>query len=529
MSVNDWRQVSYHGLMHTGIVNMVREHGVPAPNPLIAWQDLHYPYGVHIVIAALTKYFSVTATGFFAALNVICIVLYATLVDRIANHVWNDRSYRMLAVVLSIIGSAFLLGLPLAQAFDGIGLVPFDGRLDPIHKFMTINANQLGLVLFAALYLCLVRIAEDTVNPRTGFIYLTLCAVAVGFFYPLAWLGCMLTAMAAVGAHLSVRRRDWRAIIAIVAASVIATALLIPWFLTISDQSSGTTIAPTLENIIRNGSILVATLAVPGLLVWWDRAALLERLAGQTTLIRFLILSMGLLMLGFVLIGMPANSEYKLLLMSLLPLGLLFASALSDLLRTRRLLACALLWLICLPYVYRFGPILIHGWPTADQTVAEGSMLQPRDPAEAALYEWLRQETPVDAAVIDTWLTVPPFADRALFVGLDQRREDGSLRWPGEGGDRKDGWTSDPRLLAVEAFGGDLEMYARRRDIATRLLTAGADATNPDMWHDLKTEIDNRSLYVVARDPAVATTLAQNFHLEAVFSNHAATVFRVRP
>lgn len=527
MADDDWRRVSYHGFIHLSIINMIHGLGLPASQPLLAWHDLHYSYGFHIIVAALLRVLPIESSVYFAGLNLISLVAYGMLIDRIAQTLSVDRLYRTICVLLAIFGSTFLVGYPFGQILDQLGWVPFDGRLDPIHKFITINTNQIGLVLFGTVVLCLTRLIQQKNLQRKWPVWLCVSLVAVGYVYPVAWLGCGLAVGAAAVVLLAAGRNDTRKLAAIVLAFTISTIVLIPWFLIITNQNFESTIVLTLTNLERNGAIIFATLFVPGILLYSFRSRVGPAIWDSEKAGPFLVLLLAFLLVVFALLDIVQHSEAKFMVMAQLPLAVIFGFGLRYLSETRKVLSTLLLALVLLPGVGRIEPLLVYGWPAVDHAKADGTVLRPQDPAEAALYRWLREKTPLDAAVMDTWLTAPVFAGRPLFVGLDVRRESGALRFPGEPADRKDGWSNDARTLIVRAFGGGAEVYENRKTLALALLSAHITPLDDDIWRRLKAQTADRRLYIIARDAELTAALAREGRLTRVFGNEAATVFCV--
>jgi hypothetical protein len=144
--------------------------------------------------------------------------------------------------------------------------------------------------------------------------------------------------------------------------------------------------------------------------------------------------------------------------------------------------------------------------------------LRHADPREDELHRFLLAETARESAIVDSHLSVPVFARRALFVGLsDRARRARGVRF-------HDGWLLDPETVLPALVGGD----AHERAAVARAVLAGraADAAGRRLA-ELARKSGLEHLYVIAREPGAASRLEASDVFRVVFRNAAATVLRL--
>ncbi|HEX9646154.1 MAG TPA: hypothetical protein VGB88_01560 [Alphaproteobacteria bacterium] len=524
----DWRLYSAHALYHYSIVYQIFEHGVPPSLPLAAGVDLKYFYAIHFVIAQLMRLFAFPPAWAFATLGVACLLAMVLVLDRLARRVSDDIPYRWLVLTVILFGSAVLVGDPIGRALANTGVIVREGRLDLLHKFIDINNNQLGLVLYALAFLGLVNLVGEGGRERAGLVQFATGYVLAGVFYPPAWLGVCIAAAVAVGQMVALTRPiPWRKIAQLSAIGVVGLAVLAPWLLSLTvGKSADSAIRPTLGLLARNAPILAAALAVPVLLALYKSELLVRHFRERPRLFGFLALSMIVLQAAFLLVYLPTDAEYKMINFASVPLGLMFALVLRQMFDQVRVLATVVLFLVLLPFSQKIGTYLVFGWPVSDPATTAGRYIVDRVPAQQALYQWIAAESPDDAVFIDSYVTVPAFARRPLLIGTEFRRERGELHVAGEMGLRKDGWGPVIDLM-LQINGVDPDLAARRLAIAGEFLAETDRRLSDEVFAALRGEVPGRPVYVVARHGAVITRLARDRRLTSVFQNRAATLFRI--
>lgn len=521
------RILSAHGLMHASFAYEIYEHGLRPEHPLLAGWKLSYPYGHHALMAGVMRLVPVSPPGLFVATNIICLLLMMLVLQRIARHLHSDPRYTLLAVLMALFGSC-----PFAKGATAAWVValgfPDERRYLPLIKFFTANGNQLGLLLFAVALLGLVKIVGSE-RPRFGaYAWVALGIVGAGLFYPLAWVGVVGCAASTCVYLLALREREARiraGVLTLVVA--LGVLLVLPWLLWLDQGRAGSGIVellPSVGNVWRNIRLVVLVMAAPTALCWLTRDALLQAWRRQPRPLGLLLLCVATLQGIFVMAELALASEYKFLALSQLPLAFVLALSAVSLLERHRAVALMLVFAVSFPLLWQVShELLPSGRPlvAADPLTTRGRFVQHRRSVEQKLYDWILEQTPVDAVFVDTHLTIPALARRRLLIGLDTRRESGEL------GHRHDGWSMLARTILERVTRCPPTLVERRRRMAQELLSEAQPPPGPQSLEAVRAEVPERPVFVVTRSAAARERLqaAQGFTL--AYSDETASVFKV--
>jgi hypothetical protein len=295
----------------------------------------------------------------------------------------------------------------------------------------------------------------------------------------------------------------------------------LPWLLHIgAGKSAAAAIKITLSGWPRKSVLLTLFLLVPAGLLAALPGAIRQRLRDDRRLFLFLAMCVGGLAGAFLLLLIPTSSEYKILMLAQIPISLVLALAVRDWIETRPLPAVALIAALMWPSAYKFAPPLLFGIKVADPAQTNGIAVVPDRPSDRDLHVWISTNTPRDSRFIDTFLTVPVFAQRALLVGLDARRQQGSL------GGARDGWDLPARDIIEQVNGADPVSIARLAAAASALLDAEA-LPDAEALAVLERGAREKPVYVVARKEALRKKLRDMSVLELTYENSSGAVFRL--
>ena len=164
--INPYNRVySAHGFMHMSFVYQIYNGIFPPQNPLIAGEDLLYPWGIHLLVAAIIKVTQISPSSIFALINVLSLLLTIVLVFKIAYLLFSSRLTAIFAVFLSVFGVTF---------FDRGAIATFLNYLTNISisepraiigiKFTNMNAMPLGIMFFTLFIYALVSIFTQNNN-----------------------------------------------------------------------------------------------------------------------------------------------------------------------------------------------------------------------------------------------------------------------------------------------------------------------------------------------------------------------------
>ncbi len=500
LSDADWRTASHHGFFHHAIVYQIFAHGVPPENPLFAGEPLRYYYGLHIALAAVMRLVPLDPSWLFALVNLVAVVLFLLVVDRLARLVDRDPAVRACAGLLALTGlDPFTRGW-LAAGFKSMGW-PIERRAFPWHKFVTINAGQVGAVIAA---LALVLLARSLGRRANRWESAALCGLtaAAAWVYPYAWVVIVAWAGIAVLERLA-RRRPLRAAAALAAAVVFGSILAAPYLRALaSGRASAMQQAGSITALLRHGAVLLPMLGVAGILVlagWKEMRSSWRRNAELAPL----LLAWGLAAAGiFFAARLFDRTEYKFLLFGMTPLAVLLAPALRSALRAHPLLACTLVAVLVWPIGAKSSRAL--AWNASEPASSAGRYLRASGAEENALYLWIATSTPPAATFIDLRRTIPVFARRSLFVALDE-----------------------PAVTLHAVTGAPLAAVERRRALAEALV-GERTAPAPGIAALLRREAGGRDVYVVARTAEARQRLMGIDAFERVYAAENAAVFVLR-
>ncbi|MBI4881289.1 MAG: hypothetical protein HY812_16765 [Planctomycetes bacterium] len=426
-------RASIHGMLHASILYSAVDRGVPPENPFFAGRPLRYYWTHHLAVAASCYLGDVEPTVVFAATTMLALLSFLLLLGLLGRELFRARGAATLAVFLGFLGLNplgvlfFLKRQPLASLADvAAGADPIGylkslviGQDDRISltftKFMNVSSFPASLALLIASFLLLARLARA---PCLG----------TGLLAAAAMAGCIalspvtgLTAGLALGAAAVVLLAVWKlrrgrvhaGLLQVVAALIGSLVLCAP-FVLLGGGGSGGLLAfepewGKLHQILWSlGPVLL--LGLP--------AALCAARAEDDGA-RLLLWSLVILLALAALIGLPVNSEYKMVRMAA-PLAGVFAAGSLALLSARigRAAAAAVAALAVLFFV----PTNAVGWNgylahsrAAAPFLGEGPSIRV-DPAVlpiGAMYDWIRENTPENAVIIDN-----PYARNAHhFVG----------------------------------------------------------------------------------------------------------------
>jgi hypothetical protein len=517
------RAYHYHGFLQQSIVYQILENGLPPANPLLAGETLRYAWGAHLVVAGVTRALGVSPAWSFALLNVAGLAISVLLLHRAARRL-ADRDGAVFGVTLSFF--AFTC-MPMLYRIVPAWLA--DGRGgQPVEKFSDLQPMAMGLTCCAVAIHAIVRLVDDRDRPAPALLALFAGVAACGFLYPLLWLGIVAgggAAALAIWLRFPALRR--RVVLAGAAAGAGAAAVL-PYLLLAANAQAE---APPLSlagprHVAAYGANVIFALLPVGALVLWARRDVADAARAHAPVFWALgaFAAANALVSAAVTGPVDPGIEYKYRMLSFIVIGLLAGGALAALRRRSAIAAFALLAIFLMPMVNNLRGKIAYGAPT-DPFREDGVLMGHADPDQDELYRWIAANTPPRAALVDTHLTIPVFARRALFVGTDIRRER-DQREPGDAERFRDGWTLDAERTLPQVVGGDADEVARRLAAARAVLDGGSLDRAAEVFIETARRAEIDGIFVVARDEPARARLAGDPRFERVLASRAAAVFR---
>ena len=508
---NPYRRVfSIHGFIHTSITYQVLDGAIPPFNPFLGGISLNYPWGYHVLTAAIMDIFNISPFLTFALINITALFLVGVLIYKISRLVIKNPAANCLSVLFALFG-VFIWNRPIVDMASNLSRVAIEKRGIPaIGKFTNINAAPLGLFFFI---LFLYTIIKILISKRTGLYFAAffLSILGCGFFYPAMFFAILASALLICLASIAVNKKnnlpgDSKKILLLGLILVVGTLLLWPYF---SSISSGLNIKGVFFSI--NTALFIKILVyllftVPTLLLLYISRDFLAHHANRRAF--FALISVMVATFGtYVFIQLPAQTEYKSLIISTVVLGLLGGLAYYGLWkRSNKFVLFIILFAILIPYLKNFRAIKN---PERKIPFAEtGKYLHSTNPEEEELYLWIKNNTATNSLFVDTKLLIPLLSQRQLFIALDM--------------EKTPGYKLD---FLKEVCRYEVDMLQSRENIVKTIYESGESLSNEElkMLLDLQTDI-----YVVARKRSSKERFnPQIFHLVFRSSNRQFAVYQL--
>jgi hypothetical protein len=489
----DFRVYSFHSFMHGGIVYQIINGNIPPPDPLVGGQPAHYPWGFHLVAAGLSRLLGVSPFVSMALLNIASLLATMVLVYRISQLLISKHRAGVLAVVGAVFGSTLVIPEMLALLPDG---TPTEIRGIPIiHKFITINPLPAGLAVFLLALYATIRLLQGK-GSLGNTLLLFASALAVGFIYPAfmpaaaasVCLGLIVTVVVQVKV---IARPRWVRVAVAFAAVVVAGLVLRPYLASIGSGTVSNMEIFTRTGIRSNLLRYIIILAPVMVIVAINARGLAARCrcSGLLAVLTVAAGSAGV----YLAIHLPFDNEYKLLLISMVMLGMLGGLAFDSMLdRCRKPVVLILIILFVIPALRVTWLRTTRGRKIPSTHVERGIDIESLDEDDNELYRWIRSRTPPNSIFIDSNLDLPVLGQRQLYIPPKTR-----------GREQQKGYGMIKIILQSQSgYGHDL--ISGRTAVVERIY----DTAKPLREQDLAplSEIA-ASLYVIARDKPTADRL----------------------
>lgn len=524
------RTVMNHGFYHISIAYQIINGAIPPNDPLFAGEPLIYPWGYDLVAAKITSGLHIPLDSAYVLINLLCLLLSMILVFRTAAFGFNNLSVGIFAVFLSIFGVSIFIRGPIASILKNIsGFLASESRVALPNKFFNVAPTCLGIFFFALFLYSIVGILSQ-VNKNTKLYYIPLIAsiVGCGFLYPQFWPALVASSLTS-SAIIYFRHRQviLPKIIGVMVCVVLTSVLVVPYLIQIGSGNSGE--ATNLFNpnirfmLVKSFRYFWGLIPISAILVW-KRKTFLELLRTKTDFTMILLTITATTALMYIWFNFSSTNEYKYYILSWFTIALLSSVCLWEIYVRHRIVSFILIssFLLLLSselLYYSFGDSFGR-WQISDRYVANGMVLSHNEQNENTLYQWINRQTKPDAMLIDSYLTIPVFAQRPLFVGLDARRSNFAKN-------TKDGWNITAEEF-LKVHGHPLNMVNERKRIANLIYSDSPNEISKDVFLEMNTISKGRDLYIVARDVNTINKLEKSLYLNKVFQNSATAVYQLK-
>ena len=539
------RTLANHGFYHISIVYQIMNNNAWPKDPLLADQLLIYPWGYSFLSAIVTSLFHISPDNSFALINLLCISITIFLIFRIAILVSSNNTVGIFAVILSIFGVFIMNRGPLAEIFKA--LIPYywiflEKRIALTSKFLSVSPTCIGTVFFGLFVYSIIQIFEKYRKVTIYYITLIISFLGAGFLYPQFWPGmigsCIISCLVMYLRH---REKTLDKTIVISICILVTTVIIFPY---LQDLASGNSekIGSNLFNpkfklmFIKVLRYFWGTLPLYAIILWKRKTFLnlLHRKTNCTLILISIVITTGLM---YIFFSFYQQGEYKFYILSWICLGILASVCFFDIYLNNKLICFVLISSLLLSIntellYFAFGDSIIYPfsnasrytqWQASDEYVADGMYLRHTNRDENVLYQWIRDNTKKNAYFLDTHLTIPIFAQRQLFVGLDIRRDN----FP-QNKNIEDGWGIPAKVFLTQS-GYSPNLWEKRMEIGENIFSHLFVELQEDLISELKVMTKDRDLYVVLRDfdLTIHDKFKNNHNFHRVFENNGIEIYQL--
>jgi hypothetical protein len=417
------RVYSHHSFYRAGIAYQILNGFIPPRDCLFAGEPLHSPWGYPFLVACVSKVLNVTPFYSFAITNIISIILVIWLVFAISRLLIDDQRANVFSVIISIFGISI---------FGTVGpklLFPtFNNHLEfratpAFTKFTTSCGDPVGLVLFFLFVYSIIKLFRNDKIIINSILF-AISILGCGFIYPPMFPAVVFGTVAVCLGMAIMRKRNhfvcyFRRIVLISIILVSGILLLIPYWSVISSGVRQSVDLFDFRFVLRNLTIYLFWCLPIVVIIILNRKFLKSQLCKQPLIILSIIIVATAF--SYIFVHLLASAEYKFLMLSTVSLGIFGGVAFYFMSQwCNRVVVFVLLLLFTIPSIKL---VLWRVKSLRDIPISyteKGIYIYSTDTEENELYEWIRNNTPIDSIFIDTELNIPIFAQRSLFIGMDK-------------------------------------------------------------------------------------------------------------
>jgi hypothetical protein len=483
------RITSIHTFFRAGPAYQIINGHCPPQDPLFGGEPLHYQWGYVWAAAMVSKLLNVTPFTSFGIINVLSLAGCLWLLYKISNLLIDNPKINAFSAVFVFYCGTFIHPNILVKIGNILHLPHAETRVFPLlRKVHNNNGVPLGLAFFLLAAYGILKLFD-----KKTIIHSLMVLVGAGgsfFFYAafgpglLVWIGCI--GLIWVTKYKDADFRSFGIVLLIIGTLVSLSLLLVyPYYKQISGQGHFLEIRLSdLKNIAQNSFNFVLPSIISLCIVFFYRNFIKNNLRRQTLcLLGCLFISNILCYLSF---DFRSNVEYKYLLLSLLPFGLIGGIAFMQIRITSKWLGLGLLFILLLP-VFQITRYQIESSPQnifeVDHTplyYESGINLESSDPEENEMYRWIRNNTSMDTYFLDKKTKIPVYAQRSLWVAFDT-------------GQKLPGYSI--RVHGIKSLHGyDDQEYARRQQMTQNIFGNETSLTIEEIVNYL---VNNKLLVVI--------------------------------
>ncbi len=492
----EMKVTSIHTFFRAEVVYQIMNGNCPPLDPLFGDEVLHYQWGYPWAAAFLSKILNITPFSSFGIINVLSLASCLWLLYKISSLLIDDPKINIFSAVFTIYCGTLITSSTMQKIH---GFFPFytgEPRAFPLlNKFHNNNGIPLGLVFFLLMVYGTMKLFEKKKSVFSSFLIL-LGTTGSLFFYAafgpgiLAWVGVI-----ALFWLTQYKSEDFRAFgrtfVTLFVLTIISVLAVLPYFRQISSSGGFWEVEFfNLSNFFRNSLNFLVPVSLSLSIIIFFRKYLADNLNRRNLcLLVSLFLSN---MACYLLSSFPARVEYKFLLLSLLPFGIIGGIAFCRIKYYSKWLALGLFFILALPslklcrWQFESSPRNIFDIDHVAPYYENGTCLESRDLEENAMYRWIRKNSSMNTFFLDKETKIPVYAQRSLWVGFDN-------------GQKLPGYEMTVSRIK-EMHGYDEQEFSRRQQIVQNIFGHQQSLTEEEVIAYLT----QHQLLVVVRDDNIA-------------------------
>jgi hypothetical protein len=320
------------------------------------------------------------------------------------------------------------------------------------------------------------------------------------------------------------RRATLSKIVAITACVAFSILIVSPYIYQIGlgkGKAAEITLGTPLE-VLQKAITYLLTILPISVVVFWKRKEFLKILQNQRSSMLILIAMSITTGLIYIIVRAPVDIEYKYLILSCICLAIASSICFREVYLRNQIISFLLISSFLLP-MSDFMLSYIRTQRVTDNFLEKGAYLHHSDPKQDALYSWISSQTKVNDIFIDSYLTIPVFARRQLYVGLDTRTQKEDSVSKGY----LNGWTMTAELILKDVNGYPPEKIYARQKVASSIYSDSSTAIGKETLSALNQISRTNDVYIVARDAVANNKLLKDANFGKVFNSGEIAVYKL--
>lgn len=418
--------VGHHNFIYTSL-GYAAGRSFPPENPFAAGMPPNFPWIAFAIYTELAKLLGASPGWIAKIIGVVCSLIAVGAVCTLVR-AWSPKPYQRGELAVAAVCLSLLAGTVFWGSFPKLGINPalhplyggwWESRAIPVISCFFKPTFPIGLAGAFAAYACLIASFTRGLTMLRGTVMLL--GAASSAVYPFAWLGLGLAVAGASGGVLLLRVPK-RSLFG--AAAFLGAGASVGYLYLKSLRPDGSQSAMALDlsvgEIFFEARLLLLYQGVLLVLCALNWRFFRDQWREGKTAPFLIAVSVVAINSATLAVRFLDHTDYKLWAFCTMLLGILAAPALCNAVRRAPVATALVLAVLIFPLSRSLweSSLALRKISPALVVAVEGGQLRLADPERQAPFDWLADNTPTDAVVIErgtTW--APVFANRSIFIG----------------------------------------------------------------------------------------------------------------